>query len=222
MGKREKKLKAAKVEELSSSEEENKKAIIPIEAIDSDDDEANEDLSLKIVKKSMLRACNKNPQDDGVSEIVTDVQKFEKKKKEKKKRKKNTETELPKDAVPSEIDTGFKDFCGELFLVDNVIGEEKPHTDEAALISDRAVEANPVQVSDNAVLRKLLRGPRYFDPPDNSWGACYNCGEEGHTTVNCTSARRKKPCFVCGSFEHNAKQCTKLLKAPEALKEGEA
>lgn len=54
------------------------------------------------------------------------------------------------------------------------------------------------------------RGPRYFDPPNNSWGACYNCGEEGHTAVNCTSAKRKKPCFVCGSFEHNAKQCTKV------------
>lgn len=56
------------------------------------------------------------------------------------------------------------------------------------------------------------RGPRYFDPPDSGWGACYNCGEEGHTTVNCTSGRRKKPCFVCGSLEHNAKQCTKVCE----------
>lgn len=56
----------------------------------------------------------------------------------------------------------------------------------------------------------LQRGPRYFDPPDSGWGACYNCGEEGHITVNCTLARRKKPCFVCGSLEHHAKQCTKV------------
>lgn len=52
------------------------------------------------------------------------------------------------------------------------------------------------------------RGPRYFDPPDSGWGACYNCGEEGHAAVNCTAAKRKKPCFVCGSLEHNVKQCT--------------
>lgn len=110
-------------------------------------------------------------------------------------------------------------------------------------IGDCAAEKNPVGVSDNAVLRRLLvswsnmicsavfsitqkmdwlgptsliftiwsqRGPRYFDTPDKSWGTCYNCGEEGHAAVNCTSARRKKPCFVCGSFEHNAKQCAKV------------
>ncbi|XP_020223827.1 zinc finger CCHC domain-containing protein 7 [Cajanus cajan] len=59
------------------------------------------------------------------------------------------------------------------------------------------------------VLRKLLRGPRYFDPPGNSWGACFNCGEEGHAAVNCSAAKRKKPCYVCGGLGHNAKQCTK-------------
>ncbi|MCI05746.1 zinc finger CCHC domain-containing protein 7-like, partial [Trifolium medium] len=53
------------------------------------------------------------------------------------------------------------------------------------------------------------RGPRYFDPPDSSWGACYNCGEEGHAAVNCTAAKRKKPCYVCGGLGHAAKQCTK-------------
>lgn len=56
----------------------------------------------------------------------------------------------------------------------------------------------------------LQRGPRYFDPPDSGWGACYNCGEEGHISVNCTLAKRKKPCFVCGSLEHHARQCTKV------------
>jgi hypothetical protein len=54
------------------------------------------------------------------------------------------------------------------------------------------------------------RGPRYFDPPDSSWGACYNCGEEGHAAVNCTAAKRKKPCYVCGGLGHAAKQCTKV------------
>jgi len=54
------------------------------------------------------------------------------------------------------------------------------------------------------------RGPRYFDPPDSSWGACYNCGEEGHAAVNCTAAKRKKPCYVCGELGHAAKQCSKV------------
>ncbi|PWA39961.1 zinc finger, CCHC-type [Artemisia annua] len=74
---------------------------------------------------------------------------------------------------------------------------------------DETMKTDPSEKPDNIVLRKLPRGPRYFDPPDNSWGNCYNCGEGGHTAVNCTSAKRKKPCFVCGSFEHNVKECNK-------------
>ncbi|XP_024996527.1 DNA-binding protein HEXBP-like isoform X2 [Cynara cardunculus var. scolymus] len=73
--------------------------------------------------------------------------------------------------------------------------------------TDAFLEIDPEEKSDNSVLRKLLRGPRYFDPPDGSWGNCYNCGESGHTIANCAAAKRKKPCFVCGSLEHNAKQC---------------
>ncbi|KAF8111206.1 hypothetical protein N665_0076s0194 [Sinapis alba] len=63
----------------------------------------------------------------------------------------------------------------------------------------------------NMVLKKLLRGARYFDPPGaGGWESCYSCGEQGHVTINCpTPTTRKKPCFICGSFEHGAKQCTK-------------
>lgn len=54
------------------------------------------------------------------------------------------------------------------------------------------------------------RGARYFDPPDAGWETCYSCGEPGHVTINCpTPIKRKKPCFICGSLEHGAKQCTK-------------
>ncbi|XP_018440128.1 uncharacterized protein LOC108812377 isoform X2 [Raphanus sativus] len=63
--------------------------------------------------------------------------------------------------------------------------------------------------SSNMVLKKLLRGARYFDPPDAGL-TCYSCGEPGHATINCpTPTTRKKPCFICGSLEHGAKQCTK-------------
>ncbi|KAL6527890.1 hypothetical protein OROMI_029701 [Orobanche minor] len=217
MGRREK--QNVKVLESSSSEEDRIKRKVTLEAADSDDDaEANEDLTLKIVQKFLQRAANNEPRDNGISEIVTDLKEEKKKKKKKRKREKkrgqkSKEVEVPEDSVSRDIDTDFRDFCGD--LVDNVKDkddveeEEKPETCEATEVSTKAVETNPVEVSDNSVLRKLLRGPRYFDPPNSSWGACYNCGEEGHTTVNCTSAKRKKPCFVCGSFEHNAKQCSK-------------
>lgn len=57
------------------------------------------------------------------------------------------------------------------------------------------------------------RGPRYFDTLDSGWSNCYNCGEEGHMAVNCPTFTKKiKPCFVCGSLEHGAKQCTKVCE----------
>ncbi|XWS42868.1 hypothetical protein CRYUN_Cryun16bG0051600 [Craigia yunnanensis] len=92
---------------------------------------------------------------------------------------------------------------------------EKVETVEEAGVAKAAeavesLDHNTVDISDNIVLRKLLRGSRYFDPPNSSWETCYNCGEEGHMAVNCTSAsKRKKPCFVCGSLDHGARQCSK-------------
>ncbi|XP_042012188.1 protein AIR2-like [Salvia splendens] len=187
MGRRERS-KAAKLDKYLLSEEDERKGKSSTEAASDGEAEANEDLSLKIVQKSRQRAAKNDTRGDGVAEVVDNLKEEPSKKELKKKRKKSKEV---RDAV------------------DGVKEKEKLEIDNTAEVASIAVETNPVEVSDNAVLRKLLRGPRYFDPPDNSWGACYNCGEEGHTTANCTSARRKKPCFVCGSFEHNAKQCSK-------------
>lgn len=103
MGKKER-LKKAKLEESSSSSEEVKrKRKSPNKAASDDDDdaEANEDLSHKIVQKSIQRAAKNDPRGDGVAEIVQNL-KDEKSKKEKKKRKKIKEVELPGDAVSTE------------------------------------------------------------------------------------------------------------------------
>ncbi|KAH9322831.1 hypothetical protein KI387_017470 [Taxus chinensis] len=63
------------------------------------------------------------------------------------------------------------------------------------------------KVVENTVMRKLLRGPRYFDPPGEQGQLCYHCGESGHIAVNCTVERRKKPCYVCGIVGHGARAC---------------
>ncbi|XP_016463799.1 uncharacterized protein LOC107786809 [Nicotiana tabacum] len=216
MGKREKKeKKSAKSEaiELEKSAEVKikKSKRVRIKEIkqdydddDDDDAEANEDLSLKIIEKALLRGCSVK---NGEAVIVTDLKGESRKSKKEKKKKKEKSIESQDDPVSSGIDKGFKTFCNEMSPADGV--KEESMDINAMNVVDAAAEKNPAEMPNNVVLRRLLRGPRYFDPPDSSWGTCYNCGEEGHAAVNCTSAKRKKPCFVCGSFDHNSKQCTK-------------
>ncbi|KAL6209844.1 hypothetical protein ACLB2K_020783 [Fragaria x ananassa] len=204
MGKREKQASKFHWDELSEGEGEsaNRKALKSVVQISSDD-EANEDLSLKIVEKALLmRAAKLASENDSaasdlggvtsssspqVAEVeITDLE---------------TKKVVKKDRVRKSKKRKIEDPAVNL-------AKEKVKVDEGGAV-DETIELNNVQITDNIVLRKLLRGPRYFDPPDKSWGACFNCGEEGHAAVNCTVAKRKKPCFVCGSLEHNAKQCEK-------------
>ncbi|KAA8518416.1 hypothetical protein F0562_015890 [Nyssa sinensis] len=88
------------------------------------------------------------------------------------------------------------------------VAEEKKQADSSKDAEPRiSLETESVERAGNTVLQKLLRGPRYFDLPKNGWGMCFNCGEDDHTAVNCIVQKRKKPCFVCGRLEHNAKHC---------------
>ncbi|XP_021892639.1 zinc finger CCHC domain-containing protein 7-like isoform X2 [Carica papaya] len=201
--------------------------------LSSDDEEANEDLSLKIVEKALLKRavkrdqkvgsvfedsngssivdlCSSSSQEtddylagpDGVSSEAVAVVR-EKNKVRKKKMKK----------VEVEIGENSGIICKEQAKEDTV-GQVEVHEKAETMTDIEMVESldqKAVEISDNMVLRKLLRGPRYFDPPDSGWETCYNCGEEGHMAVNCPSAiKRKKPCFVCGSLDHGAKQCQKV------------
>ncbi|KAD7477671.1 hypothetical protein R6Q59_007416 [Mikania micrantha] len=161
----------------------------------SSDDEADDDLSLKIVEKAMLRASG-NETSSNPSSSVTEVKKKRKKTKEKNKEKIEAQVHVVED-VETKVDN------------DRPIDNDGPIDTDGPKDTDATMETDPLEKSDNIVLKKLLRGPRYFDPPDNNWGNCYNCGEGGHTTANCTSAKRRKPCFVCGSLEHNVKECNK-------------
>ncbi|KAG6631658.1 zinc finger CCHC domain-containing protein 7-like isoform X1 [Carya illinoinensis] len=193
-----------------------------------DDEEANEDLSLKIVEKALLTRAAKLVAEDtipdgtqgyngggGSSGVVAlssssalEEEVFEvpsgsdgtvgsvnvhlgKRKVVKRERRKK----IKKTATADKTVIVAKD-------------EEK---EEVVNASDPVefVEPNVVEITDNIVFRKLLRGPRYFDPPDSSWGTCFKCGEEGHSTANCTTVKRRKPCFVCGSLEHASRQCSK-------------
>ncbi|GKV41841.1 hypothetical protein SLEP1_g49322 [Rubroshorea leprosula] len=62
---------------------------------------------------------------------------------------------------------------------------------------------------ENIVLQSLLRKPRYFDSPDGSWVACCKCGGGYHEAADCI-LERKKPCYMCGSLQHNGKHCRKV------------
>ncbi|KAE8664741.1 chromatin remodeling complex subunit [Hibiscus syriacus] len=208
--------------------EENESGLLDSESLmvlsSSDDEEANEDLSLKIVEKALLVKAarfdegNHGASDDrGVVSVVdlapsssrrgTDVAGTSGVGEEADldlKIKKSVKRKTKKTKVEKVIEDG-----------DNAEMIDKAETVEQAITAKAAepvesLDANTVDKADNIVLRKLLRGARYFDPPDSAWETCYTCGEEGHMAVNCkSSSKRKKPCFLCGSLDHGARQCSK-------------
>ncbi|WOH03727.1 hypothetical protein DCAR_0623127 [Daucus carota subsp. sativus] len=153
----------------------------------SNDEEVNQDLSFEVLEKA--ENATKIDASIEAAEVLKDYKTV------------STQidgviepAEVPKDDNKLSIFTGLKDET-------ETIGCES--------LADKMSIEDEIEISDNIVMRKLLRWPRYFDLLDSGRGACYNCGEEGHTVVRCTMAKRRKPCFVCGSLEHNAKKCAK-------------
>ncbi|KAK1270746.1 hypothetical protein QJS04_geneDACA012966 [Acorus gramineus] len=197
--------------ELESEDELDKSTVVMI----SSDDEggANEDLTLAIVEKAKEReARRKRNVGDMDGTALVDLCSPS-----------SAEEELtPETATETEeVDGGGP--AAEM----GVVPAEEPRKKrrrrkkkkEPEIVCTPLKEDDPVgsndsvitvanEVTDNAVMRSLLRGPRYFDPGDAPFGTCYNCGEEGHTMAQCTVEKKKKPCYVCGKTGHEAKRCT--------------
>ncbi|KAF7914885.1 hypothetical protein BELL_0029g00140 [Botrytis elliptica] len=46
-------------------------------------------------------------------------------------------------------------------------------------------------------------------------GGCFNCGEEGHSKVECTQPAKARPCYNCGEEGHTKAECTNPAVARE-------
>lgn len=188
---------------------------------DEEEEAGNEDLSLEIVARARRReaaggrsgfhdllslSSSEEVDEDAVVELLeADPRRKQKKKRRKAKKKQR------KEAPEAEAAAAEKE-------EPQVGGTQERQTGTAeSVLTEDGVD---VPVSDNIVLRKLLRIPRYFDPGETMLETCFNCCEEGHVAANCPMEKRKKPCFVCGLFGHNAKQCTQGQDCFICKKEG--
>ena len=65
---------------------------------------------------------------------------------------------------------------------------------------------------ENYEVRRLLRNPRYFDD-DFELAAmrCFRCGGGGHREAECSRPPKKRPCHLCGDFDHVARDCPRGL-----------
>ncbi|KAF4361833.1 hypothetical protein F8388_003154 [Cannabis sativa] len=163
---------------------------------DDEEDEANEDLSLKIVEKALLMRAAKLVPDDAVSfssngvdsvmnntpssgvagdKVVNNATEEKKRLIKKVKKKKLKKTEIAHD---NDVETKED--------IDVVVSE--------------VIEPKPVAVANNAVLRKLLGQD------------CFTCRKSGHRAKDCPdkykgSSTRSNICLKCGYGGHDMFSC---------------
>ncbi|CAD5324760.1 unnamed protein product [Arabidopsis thaliana] len=171
-------------------------------AIIDDDEEANESPSLKILEKG--RDVGNKLDLDLYSSVVSTVMvnggNFKVKNSESSKKMKRNKLK-----ATHEIPILWKDQDEE-----NVVEEDVVRGEEEDCEVEKSDEQKNGETASSLVMTKLLRGARYFDPLDAGWVTCYSCGEQGHINVDCLApTTRRKPCFICASLEHSARQCTK-------------
>lgn len=190
----------------------------------SDDDAGNADLTLDILAKASSRNRDKSQGLDGnfmngLVEILSssDVEDADEGFKADRQHAKPDET--PASSVVPGLK--IKEADEQIAKIDE---NERPHTDgkkkskkKKRKIADVSVDhTEKLQTDslftviaddgeDNLEMRKLLRGPRYFDLPEEK--TCFRCGNTGHTAADCTEELPKKACHVCGSLDHEGKEC---------------
>ncbi|KAL5193672.1 Cellular nucleic acid-binding protein [Glycine soja] len=183
-------------------------ASTPSLVFSSDDDEANQDLSLKIVEKAMrMRAAKHAPNDDvsspfsQKSELAVPLN--------------DVVSDLPSAIADSEVTEKKKtaklkrEAAGDQSVV--IAEEQEMEETSNATENHEFVEGSPVLIGDNMVLRKLLAQD------------CFICKKGGHRAKDCLEKHTSRSksvaiCLKCGNSGHDMFSCRNDY-SPDDLKE---